>query len=131
MYEMDRIRVELFRQLKDEIRGSKEHLIVGIDVAKEKHNAFFGTATGKTLLKRLVFGNTMEGFNKLLSFVEAVKVKHGLSSEVFGLEPCVFQSKPATHSIASRPLIPFQASHPFQSNPAGDSRASRPPCYEA
>jgi hypothetical protein len=24
------------------IRGSKEHLIVGIDVAKERHKAFFG-----------------------------------------------------------------------------------------
>jgi REP element-mobilizing transposase RayT len=36
---------------------------------------------------------------------------------------CVFQSKSATHSIASRPLIPLQASHPFQSNPAGDSAA--------
>lgn len=94
MYEVDRIRVELFRQLKVEIRGSKEHLIVGIDVAKEKHNAFFGTATGKTLLKRLVFGNNMEGFHKLLTFVEAVKVKHGLSSEVFGLEPTGNYHKP-------------------------------------
>ena len=94
MYKVDRIRVELFRQLKVEIRGSKEHLIVGIDVAKEKHNAFFGTATGKTLLKRLVFGNTMEGFNKLLTFVEAVKAKHGLSREVFGLEPTANYHKP-------------------------------------
>ena len=94
MYEVDRIRVELFRQLKVEIRGSKEHLIVGIDVAKEKHNAFFGTATDKTLLKRLVFGNNMEGFNKLLTFVEAVKAKHGLSREVFGLEPTANYHKP-------------------------------------
>ena len=94
MYKVDRIRVELFRQLKVEIRGSKEHLIVGIDVAKDKHNAFFGTATGKTLLKRLVFGNNMEGFNKLLTFVEAVKAKHGLSSEVFGLEPTGNYHKP-------------------------------------
>ena len=94
MYEVDSIRVEQFRQLKDEIRGSKEHLIVGIDVAKEKHNAFFGTATGKTLLKRLVFGNNMEGFHKLLTFVEAVKVKHCLSSEVFGLEPTANYHKP-------------------------------------
>ena len=45
------IRLKAFRQLKKEIRGSKEHLIVGIDIAKEKHIAFFGTATGKTLLK--------------------------------------------------------------------------------
>ena len=47
-------RIKEFRQLRKEIRGSKEHLIIGIDVAKNKHRAFFGTATGKTLLKRLV-----------------------------------------------------------------------------
>ena len=53
MNEVDAIRIEVFRQFKKEIRGSKEYLIVGIDVAKEKHHAFFGTATGKTLLRRL------------------------------------------------------------------------------
>ncbi len=71
------IRLEEFRQLKKEIRGSKEYLIVGIDVAKEKHHAFFGTATGKTLLKRLIFDNTIEGFRKLLVQVEAIQVAHG------------------------------------------------------
>ena len=53
-------RVEQFRQVKNEIRGSSEHLIVGIDVAKDKHHVFFGTATGKALLRRLVFENTLE-----------------------------------------------------------------------
>jgi len=94
MNEVERIRLDEFRQLKKEIRGSKEHLIVGIDVAKEKHNAFFGTATGKTLLKRLVFGNNIEGFQRLLTYVEAVKVKHGLETEVFGLEPTANYHKP-------------------------------------
>ena len=45
-------------------------MIVGIDVAKDKHNAFFGTPTGKTLLKRLVFENNIEGFEKLVTFSE-------------------------------------------------------------
>ena len=73
MNEVDNIRLEQFRQLKKEVRGSKEHLIVGIDVAKDKHHAFFGTATGKTLFKRLVFENTSEGFKRLLIQVEALK----------------------------------------------------------
>ena len=94
MNELERIRLEGFRQLKEEIRGSKEYLIVGIDVAKENHNAFFGTATGKTLLKRLVFGNNIKGFQKLLTYVEAVKVKHGLAKQVFGLEPTANYHKP-------------------------------------
>jgi hypothetical protein len=37
-------RLKEFRQLRKEIRGSKEHLIVGIDVAKNKHHAFFGVS---------------------------------------------------------------------------------------
>jgi hypothetical protein len=56
---VDSIRLNEFRQLKKEIRGSKKHLIVGIDVAKESHKAFFGTATGETLLRRLVFENNL------------------------------------------------------------------------
>ena len=90
----DRIRLEEFRQLKKQIRGSEEHLIVGIDVAKDKHNAFFGTARGKTLLKRLVFENTIEGFKRLLIQEEALKVQHGLEKTVFGLEPTANYHKP-------------------------------------
>jgi hypothetical protein len=46
MNEVEDTRLKEFRQFRKEIRGSKDHLIVGIDVAKEKHHAFFGTATG-------------------------------------------------------------------------------------
>ena len=96
----DRIRLDEFRQLKKEIRGSERHMIVGIDIAKDKHHAFFGTATGKTLLKRLVFENSIDGFDKLLAFTEAEKVKGGLEAEVFGLEPTANYHKPlAEHLI--------------------------------
>ena len=94
MSEVDSIRLEEFRQLKKGIRGSKEHLIVGIDVAKERHHAFFGTATGKALFKRLVFENTIEGFERLLIHTEALKVQHGLKKTVFGLEPTANYHKP-------------------------------------
>ena len=90
----DRIRIEKFRQLKKEIRGSDRHLIVGIDVGKDKHNAFYGTATGQTLLKRLVFENDAEGFNKLLTFADSVKVKNCLEETVFGMEPTGNYHKP-------------------------------------
>jgi len=50
MNNVDSIMLEQFRQIRKEIRGSEHYLIVGIDVAKNKHYAFFGTATGKTLL---------------------------------------------------------------------------------
>jgi len=94
MNQEDRSRLEEFRQFRKEVRGSTEYLLVGIDVAKEKHYAFFGTATGKTLFKRLVFENNLEGFEKLLVQAEAMKVQHGLKRVVFGMEPTGNYHKP-------------------------------------
>ncbi len=58
MNEVEDIRLKEFRQLKKEIRGSKDHLIVGIDIAKEKHHtqdrAFFALFY---LLSSLLFPN--------------------------------------------------------------------------
>ena len=94
MNEVEDTRLKEFRQFRKEIRGSKDHLIVGIDVAKEKHHAFFGTATGKTLSRRLIFDNTIEGFEKLLTQVRAIQVAQGLPKAVFGLEPTANYHKP-------------------------------------
>src|SRR4030042_5104273 len=94
MNEENHTRLEEFRQIRREIRGSAEYLLVGIDVAKDKHYAFFGTATGKTLFKRLVFENDLEGFRKLLVQAKAMKVQEGLKKVVFGLEPTGNYHKP-------------------------------------
>jgi transposase len=94
MDKVDRNRLEEFRQLRQEVRHSEEYLIVGIDVAKERHHAFFGTATGKTLLRRLVFNNDYEGFRKLLDQAEALRVRHGLKKVVYGMEPTANYHKP-------------------------------------
>jgi transposase len=90
----ERIRIKEFRQLKKEIRGSEEHLIVGIDVAKDTHKAFFTTATGKTLLRRLVFENNREGFGRLRARTEALKTQHCLDKVVYGMEPTANYHKP-------------------------------------
>jgi transposase len=94
MDEVDRNRLEEFRQLRQEIRHSEEYLIVGIDIAKDRHHAFLGTATGKTLLRRLVFSNDHEGFRKLLDQAEALRVRHGLKKVVYGMEPTANYHKP-------------------------------------
>ncbi|HLZ19547.1 MAG TPA: IS110 family transposase [Smithellaceae bacterium] len=87
-------RLEEFRQFRKEIRGSKEYLIVGIDIGKEKHHAFFGTATGKTILRRLIFDNTIEGFKKLVDQTGAIQESYKLGKVVFGLEPTANYHKP-------------------------------------
>jgi transposase len=94
MDEVNRNRLEEFRQLRQEIRHSEEYLIVGIDIAKDRHHAFFGTAMGKTLLRRLVFSNDYEGFRKLLDQAEALRVRHGLKKVVYGMEPTANYHKP-------------------------------------
>ena len=94
MIQKNLIRLEEFRQVKKEIRGSADYLIVGIDVAKNKHHAFFGTATGRVVFKRLVFDNSREGFDRLLIQTEAMQVQHGLEEVVFGLEPTANYHKP-------------------------------------
>lgn len=88
-----------FRQLKKTVRGSEKHLLVGIDVAKEKHHAFFGSATGKSLLRRLIFENNREGFESLLQRARAIMAQEGLASVVFGVEPTADYHKPLSEYL--------------------------------
>ena len=88
------IRRKRHSQLVKEIRGSEKHLIVGIDVAKDKHHAFMGTATGKSLFRKLIFENSLDGFSKLMKQAESMKVGNGLTKIVYGLEPTSNYHKP-------------------------------------
>ena len=87
-------RYEKFCQFKGEIRSSSDYLIVGIDAAKERHHAFFGTATGRTLLKRLLFENSEAGFKRLVTLATQLQIEYGLSRVVYGLEPTGNYHKP-------------------------------------
>ncbi len=92
--EREDIRLEQFRRLRKEIRGSEDYLIVGIDVGKDKHNAYLGTPRGKTLYRRLIFENSREGFEKLMFQVQAIRVQQSLNQVVFGMEPTANYHKP-------------------------------------
>ena len=102
MMKTEDIRLEEFRQLRNEIRGSTKHLLVGIDIAKEKHNGFFGTATGKTLYKRFVFDNSREGFELLEAESDAIMLQNKLSQIVFGMEPTANYHKPLGEYLIRR-----------------------------
>lgn len=90
-------RFEHFCQFRSRIRASKQHLIVGIDIAKDKHHAFFGTAYGKTLWRRLIFTNDLSGYNRLIEQVQVLLEQHQLKEVVFGLEPTGNYHKPLAH----------------------------------
>jgi hypothetical protein len=94
-------RRQQFCQIQSEITGSDQYLVVGIDVAKDKHHAFMGTASGKTLLKKLVFENDIDGFRKLLQRCEAARVQNGLAKIVLGLEPTGNYHKPLANHLTA------------------------------
>ena len=106
-----------FCQFRREIRGSVENVIVGIDVAKERHHAFFGTATGQALLKRLLFDNSAGGFSELLERVGQLKTRHGLSKAVFALEPTGNYHKPLANWLLEQgQLLVLVSNHAIAEN---------------
>lgn len=83
-----------FCQIIREISGSSRYLVVGIDIGKDTHHAFMGTATGISLFRKLVFGNDLIGFRKLIETSDLIKRKHNLCEIVYGLEPTGNYHKP-------------------------------------
>jgi transposase len=91
---MEPDRLHIFKAMRSSVRGSDKHLLVGIDVAKSKHHAFFGTANGRTLRKLLVFDNSIKGFESLRSLARDLQYQHGLVETVYGVEPTACYHKP-------------------------------------
>lgn len=102
MNENEVSRYERFCQFKAEVRSSGDYLIVGIDVAKDRHHAFFGTASGRTLLKRLLFDNNQVGFQQLITRASQIQAAHGLKRVVYGLEPTGNYHKPLSSWLLMR-----------------------------
>ncbi|MBA3034898.1 MAG: IS110 family transposase [Desulfobacterium sp.] len=90
-----------FCQFRTNIRSSKHHLIVGLDIGKDKHHAFFGTAYGKTLLRRLIFENNIQGYQRLAEHVTALLSQNQLEQVIFGLEPTGNYHKPLARWLIS------------------------------
>lgn len=72
---------------------------------------------GKTLFKRLVFENNVEGFEKLLIQVHALRARHALDKLVFGLEPTGSYHKPlAEHLIKCGYMVVMVAGEGIKNN---------------
>ena len=95
-------RLQWFRQFKDRIQGCSKTLIIGIDVAKDKHHAFFGTPQGRTIKRRLIFENSMHGFSNLLFDAQRCVTEQGLAQVVFGVEPTSVYHKPLSEYLITK-----------------------------
>lgn len=62
-------------------------LIIGIDIAKDKHVARAQDDRGIEFGKRLIFENRIHGFQTLIDYVEKHKQQHNKNHVVFGVEP--------------------------------------------
>jgi transposase len=87
-------RLRWFRQFKEHINTSANTLIVGIDIGKDKHHAFLGTPAGRTIQRRLIFENSMEGFGNLLFSIQRYLSDEKLADVVIGVEPTSVYHKP-------------------------------------
>lgn len=103
-------RLAAYRSLRSGIRGSESHLIAGIDIAKDKHHAFFGTATGKTLCKQFTFPNSKDGFELLVSKTQTLRIQRQLNEVVLGLEPTANYHKPLADYLVEQGLHVVQVS---------------------
>jgi transposase len=87
-------RLQWFRQFKECINASKSTVIVGIDIGKDKHHAFFGTPAGRTIHRRLIFENSIEGFGHLLFYINRYLSDEKLADVAIGVEPTSVYHKP-------------------------------------
>ncbi|MBA2944239.1 IS110 family transposase [Paenibacillus sp. CGMCC 1.16610] len=77
------------RQIKNQRveRITTNHLIIGVDIAKERHVARAVNFRGIELGRHVSFENRNEGFVKLLGWMQDLLAKHNLTSFIIGLEP--------------------------------------------
>ncbi|MBR7798148.1 transposase, partial [Agaribacter marinus] len=64
-----------------------ETLIVGIDIAKNKHVARAQDDRGFEFGKRLIFDNRVHSFEQLLNWVSRLQKEHRKSELIIGAEP--------------------------------------------
>ncbi len=87
-------RLRWFRQFKEHVNASTSTLIVGIDIGKDTHHAFLGTPAGRTIHRRLIFENSIEGFGNLLFYIQRYLSDEQLADVVIGVEPTSVYHKP-------------------------------------
>ena len=68
-------------------RISEHTLVVGVDIAKNRHVARAGNFRGVELAKPLTFDNRRRGFESLKQWLEQLQQAHGLSTAIVAMEP--------------------------------------------
>jgi len=112
-------RLHWFRQFKGNAEKRRNILIVGIDIAKDKHHAFMGTVDGHSIRRRLIFENTLNGFSDLVSHAERHVKDESFKDVVFGVEPTSVYHKPlAEYLITMGYMVVYVTNNAIKKNRA-------------
>jgi transposase len=68
-------------------RITSEHIVIGIDIAKESHVARAVDFRGIEIGKHITFLNQQQGFEALLGWVHSLQTKHNKVQLLVGMEP--------------------------------------------
>ena len=98
-------RLRWFRQFKEHVNASTSILIVGIDIGKDTHHAFLGTAAGRTIHRRLIFENSIYGFDRLLFLIKRQMSDKQLTEVVIGVEPTSVYHKPLSEYLITMAMM--------------------------
>ena len=80
-------------------------ILVGIDVAKDKHDCYIMTSEGEVLFKSFTIANNMEGFNQL--YEKILSVTDNLDKVKIGLEATGHYSYNILGYLLDKGLTPF------------------------
>lgn len=75
------------QDLKMEIIGSQNTLIIAVDIGKIRNCACFVSSPGKVLRRRFFLTNTIDGFNQLMRQSKFYQRKKELPHALFSMEP--------------------------------------------
>ena len=82
------MKFKLFQKQNQRILNiTNNHLVVGIDIAKETHVARAVNYRGIELGKHLSFSNDSYGFDRLIRWIERLQNQHSLDRIIIGMEP--------------------------------------------
>jgi len=95
-----RKRIAEFHRLRQEVVGSRRHLIVAVDVAKRSHLATMMDGRKRVLLRKLRFSNDLDGFAKLEEAAGEIRRRENMDKIVLGMEPTGGYWKPLAWHFA-------------------------------
>lgn len=91
--------INRFRQIKNELKGKHDFLLVGIDISKSSHVACIMDIFKHIYHKKFRFVNSAKGIDSMLKITALTKQKNNKRESIFALEPTGNYHKPLANYL--------------------------------